>query len=94
MAYFSYSTWIGRSLHLEDLYVQTSYRYKGIGRLFVQKVAEFSRDEGAGRIDLDCLNWNPASEFYKKLGANDITVDGDWHKYRFNGDDIHRLADS
>lgn len=38
LAYFSYSTWVGRSLHLEDLYVQPFYRFKGVGRLIIQKV--------------------------------------------------------
>lgn len=92
LAYFSYSTWVGRSLHLEDLYVQPFYRFKGVGRLVIQKVAEYAREERAGRIDLDCLNWNPGSEFYKKLGANDITVCEDWHKFRFQANDIDRLA--
>lgn len=92
MSYFAYSTWLGRTLHLEDLYIQPFYRYKGVGRLLVQKVMEFARDEGAARVDLECLNWNPASEFYKKLGASDITVCEDWHKYRFSADDIDRLS--
>lgn len=55
-------------------------------------MAEYAREERAGRIDLDCLNWNPGSEFYKKLGASDITVCEDWHKFRFQANDIDRLA--
>lgn len=94
MCYFSYSTWVGRSLFLEDLYVQPFYRFKGLGRMIIQKVAEYAREERASRMELHCLNWNPGSEFYKKLGASDITVSEDWHYYRFKDHDIDRLAES
>jgi len=29
-----YSTWEGKCLHLEDLYVQADYRHRGIGKAF------------------------------------------------------------
>ena len=37
--YFTYSTWEGRQVYMEDLYVQPQYRGKGIGSkvtIFVQ----------------------------------------------------------
>ena len=93
VVYFGYSTWVGRTLHLEDLYVQPFYRYKGVGRTLIGKIAQFAREERTARLDLHCLNWNPGAEFYKKLGASDITVCEDWHLFRFLPCDLDRLAD-
>lgn len=93
VSYFGYSTWVGRSLFLEDLYIQPYYRYKGVGRMVIQKVAEYAREERVARLDLHCLNWNPGVEFYKKLGAVDITSCEDWHLLRLTDNDIDRLAE-
>lgn len=72
--------------------MQPINRYKGVGRLIIQKVAEFAREERVARLDLHCLNWNPGVEFYKKLGASDITVCEDWHLFRLSDHDIDRLS--
>lgn len=74
--FFSYSTWKGRCIYLEDIVVEASYRRQGIGwRLFgalVVKAAEF----GAQRLQWQVLNWNePAIRFYKKMNA---TLDDSW----------------
>lgn len=94
ICYFAYSTWVGRSLFLEDLYVQPFYRFKGIGKKLIAKVAGYAREEQASRLELHCLGWNPGAEFYKKLGASDLTVCEDWHYYRFKDEDLDRLAES
>lgn len=59
----------------------------------MQKVSEFAREERIPRMDLHCLNWNPGVEFYKKFGANDITVCEDWHLFRLKEADIDRIAE-
>lgn len=40
LTYTSYSTWEGRSLFLEDLYVKLEYRNKGVGREMIKYLAK------------------------------------------------------
>jgi GNAT superfamily N-acetyltransferase len=68
--YFSYSTWKGRAIHLEDLIVTENYRKKGLGKLLFDKVVEKAKDLQVGRLTWQVLDWNePAIKFYEKLGA-------------------------
>ena len=36
--FFSYHTWIGKSLYMDDLYVQPEYRKKGIGKRLLESI--------------------------------------------------------
>uniref|UniRef100_A0A9L0JZT3 diamine N-acetyltransferase n=1 Tax=Equus asinus TaxID=9793 RepID=A0A9L0JZT3_EQUAS len=44
--YFIYSTWTGRNVYLEDIYVKPEYRGQGIGSKIIRKVAEVRRGMG------------------------------------------------
>jgi len=74
--YFSYSTWKGRSLYIDDLIVTEAFRKKGIGDQLFQKVFEVAKKEKCGKIHWQVLDWNtPAINYYKKLGAE---FEGEW----------------
>lgn len=76
VVYFRYSTWKGKCLYLEDLYVQPNYRKMGIGEMFFEVLKDFARKEQCRRITWQVLEWNePAIQFYKKIGA---TLDNQW----------------
>jgi GNAT superfamily N-acetyltransferase len=65
-----YSTWRGRSLHLEDLIVRPPFRGRGIGKALLTKVAAVAVERGCAKLFWHVLDWNaPAIEFYKSLGA-------------------------
>ncbi len=71
-----YSTWKGRSIHLEDLVVKQSERRKGVGRLLFENVMIEAKAQNAGRLQWQVLDWNtPAIEFYKAYPAE---FDGKW----------------
>ena len=38
--YFTYSTWIGKSIYLEDIYVMPEYRKLGLGSVLFSRVTE------------------------------------------------------
>ena len=54
---------------LYDLYVDERNRKYGIGELLMNKATEFSKAEGASRIDLlTAFDNRPAQHLYEKLG--------------------------
>lgn len=74
--YFSYSTWKGRSLYIDDLIVTESMRNRGIGNKLFQETLEVARQENCGKIHWQVLDWNEtAINYYRKVGAS---FDGEW----------------
>lgn len=74
--YISYSTWKGRCLYLEDIYIQPQHRRKGIGKLLFQSLINEAKSLNVKRMDWQVLEWNTlAISFYKKIGA---TLDPEW----------------
>jgi ribosomal protein S18 acetylase RimI-like enzyme len=85
-----YSTWRGRSLHLEDLFVRPQFRGLGIGKALLQKVAVIAVERGCARLQWDVLEWNkPAIDFYKSL---DATMLDDWRRMRVTDSALEALA--
>ncbi|OAD91058.1 MULTISPECIES: GNAT family N-acetyltransferase [Flavobacteriaceae] len=75
LVYFRFSTWKGRTLHLEDLIVKEAKRGKGIGEALYKKVMQFAFDRGLKRVAWDVLDWNTgAIRFYERSGANVLST--------------------
>jgi len=65
-----YSTWAGRGLFLEDLFVRETFRGRGIGKALLASVARIAVQENCYGVHWEVLDWNEkAIEFYKSLGA-------------------------
>ena len=74
--YVSYSTWKGKSLYLEDLFVLPKYRKEGVGGLLFDEVVATAKRWKVKRMDWQILDWNePALNFYKKKNAH---LDSGW----------------
>ena len=76
LAFFTprYSTWVGDTLHLEDLVVTEKMRGRGIGTLLYREFLREAKQRGVNRVEWSVLDWNKtAIDFYKKTGA---IVDG------------------
>ncbi|MGC2635715.1 MAG: GNAT family N-acetyltransferase [Acidobacteriaceae bacterium] len=68
-----YSTWRGRCLHLEDLFVRPPFRGRGIGKALLTRVAALAVERRCVRLFWHVLDWNsPAIEFYRSLGATPL----------------------
>lgn len=68
--FYSYSTWKGKCLYLEDLIIMQPYRGKGLGKKLFDKIMEKAQKVDARRVVWQVLDWNePAIQFYKSLGA-------------------------
>ena len=85
-----YSTWRGRALHLEDLFVRPRFRGRGIGKALLKKVAEVAVERGCVLLYWHVLDWNtPAIEFYKTLGAEPLE---EWRRMRVGDEALRALA--
>lgn len=74
--YYRYSTWKGRTIHLEDLIVKEQMRGSGLGFALYREVMAQGKIDQVRRIEWNVLNWNtPAIDFYLKSGAK---VFEDW----------------
>jgi GNAT superfamily N-acetyltransferase len=89
--FYNYSTWLGRpGLYLEDLYVRSEFRGKGIGKNLLLYLARLAARENCGRFQWQVLDWNtPSIRFYESLGAR---VMKEWLTMRVEGDALKRLA--
>jgi len=68
--YYRYSTWKGKTIHLEDLIVKEEKRGSGLGFKLYSEVIAQGKCDGVRRIEWNVLDWNtPAIDFYKKSGA-------------------------
>lgn len=68
--FFTYFTWVGKSLYMDDLYVRKPYRGKGVGSALISKVKAFAEENGCKKLRWQVSNWNePAIKFYEAFGA-------------------------
>lgn len=68
--YYRYSTWKGKTIHLEDLIVKESKRGTGAGFALYKAIIQQGKKDGVRRIEWNVLDWNSnAIQFYEKSGA-------------------------
>ena len=89
--FFDYfSTWVGRGLFLEDLFVREPFRKQGIGKALLATVARLAVVEQCYGIHWEVLDWNTgAIELYKAMGAD---FRDQWRPVLLTGESLHRLA--
>ena len=80
--FIKYSTWKGKGLYLDDLFVTEKHRGKGIGKKLFDQIITEAKKINAKQLHWQVLDWNtPAIEFYKKYGA---TIDAEWLDCKLN----------
>tara|TARA_R100001039_G_C1846168_1_gene106438 strand:- start:871 stop:1383 length:513 start_codon:yes stop_codon:yes gene_type:complete len=89
--FHNFSTFLGvPGIYLEDLFVLTDMRGKGIGKALLTHLAAITRERNCGRLEWSVLDWNePAIQFYRSIGA--VPMD-DWTVQRLTGDALDALA--
>lgn len=89
--FHNFSTFEGKpGIYLEDLFVRPEARGAGLGKAFLQRLAQLAVERDCARLEWWVLDWNePALRFYKALGAKPMD---DWTTYRVDGDALATLA--
>jgi GNAT superfamily N-acetyltransferase len=87
--YYRYSTWKGKTIHLEDLIVKEAHRGTGAGLALYTEIMKQGKKDGVRRIEWNVLDWNePAIRFYEKSGAK---VLDDWRVVQMDEEGIERF---
>jgi GNAT superfamily N-acetyltransferase len=91
--FFNYSTWGSRDgLYLEDLYVGSAFRRRGVGRALLARLAQVALARGCGRFQWVVQGGKAnAVRMYEAAGAELLT---EWRLMSLKGDAIARLAAS
>lgn len=89
--FYNFSTFLGRAgIYLEDLFVKEEYRGKGYGKALLKELAKLAVEQGCGRLEWCCLDWNqPSIDFYLSLGATPMN---EWTQYRLTGDTLEKFS--
>lgn len=77
----TYSTWMGKTLYLMCLYVKESHRHEGIGTQLIFDLVRYAKETGCNRVYSHFNKNNPNTNFFKSLGAVDLTETEDWLLY-------------
>ena len=87
--FLNFSTWDGPPRHLPRGPVRTARppAATGSARALLATLAEICVDRGYPRLDWWVLDWNPAREFYHRLGAAAMA---EWVPYRLTGAALDR----
>lgn len=68
--YYRYSTWKGKTIHLEDLIVKDKMRGTGLGSALYTEIMKQGKKDNVRRVEWNVLDWNtPAVKFYENSGA-------------------------
>jgi GNAT superfamily N-acetyltransferase len=88
--YYRYSTWKGKTIHLEDLVVKESMRGTGLGYALYSEILKQGKKDQVRRVEWNVLDWNtPAIDFYEKSGAKVLR---DWHVVQMDELGIHQFV--
>ncbi|MEX0997148.1 MAG: GNAT family N-acetyltransferase [Flavobacteriaceae bacterium] len=91
LVYFRFSTWKGRTIHLEDLIVKEKMRGSGLGSALYQEVLKYAKSQGVKRVEWVVLDWNEgAIKFYERSGAKILK---DWRTVHMDEQGLTNFLD-
>ncbi|XP_032642341.1 thialysine N-epsilon-acetyltransferase-like [Chelonoidis abingdonii] len=90
---YTYSTWKGRNLYMDNLYVQPQFRGQKIGKRLIEKAAQAAVSKGCGQLRMHVANWKAKDkDFLARQGGEDLTAKEGWTLFNLDEDALRRLA--
>ncbi|MBF4486609.1 GNAT family N-acetyltransferase [Flavobacterium sp. CSZ] len=89
--YYRYSTWKGKTIHLEDLIVKEKMRGTGLGSALYAEIMKQGKKDNVRRVEWNVLAWNtPAVKFYQNSGAKILE---DWQVVQMDENGINSFLE-
>ncbi len=90
--YERYSTWKGKTIHLEDLIVTKIRQKIGAGKALYTAVLNYAHENNFNRVAWEVIDWNTnAIDFYKSTGA---TYLNDWSVVQMNKESLKNFIEN
>jgi GNAT superfamily N-acetyltransferase len=90
--YERYSTWKGKTIHLEDLIVTKKRQKIGAGKALYTAVLNYAHENNFNRVAWEVIDWNTnAIDFYKSTGA---TYLNDWSVVQMNKESLKNFIEN
>uniref|UniRef100_K7FT97 Diamine acetyltransferase 2-like n=1 Tax=Pelodiscus sinensis TaxID=13735 RepID=K7FT97_PELSI len=93
---YTYSTWKGRNVYIDNLYVRPEFRGMAgqqIGKQLMKKTAEVALKKGCSQIRMHVARWKEnENRFLTCCGSENLTAKEGWNLFRFEEDTLWRLA--
>lgn len=68
--FYTYYTWSGKAMYMDDLYICKEHQGIGIGTRLINEIITYAKQTKCNRLRWQVSDWNePAIKFYKNLGA-------------------------
>ena len=64
--------WVGPTIYLQDLFVETSQRHRGVGAALIACVGAYAQERGSPMVELTMRNDNAAHLFYRRHGFEKV----------------------
>jgi len=91
--FFTYVPADGRTVYLEDLFVESSWRSRGVGKRLFAAVAEWAIKAGCSEVNFTAFGWNEkAKRFYAREGAVNRSDEEQVEVYRLSGPALRQMA--
>lgn len=88
--YFTYSTWRGRCLYLEDMIITKAYRRQGLGGALFEALIGIAAKHEVDRLAWQVLDWNQSAiRFYQQY---DAWLEEEWLSGKLTGERIQAWA--
>ncbi|XP_015275800.1 PREDICTED: diamine acetyltransferase 2-like [Gekko japonicus] len=93
LSVYTYSTWKGRNLYMDNLYVMPEFRGRQIGKVLHHTAIAAAWQKGCSQIRMHSSSEKPENiRFLERNGGEDRTVKDGWNLFRFQETQLRRMA--
>ncbi|XP_034990658.2 diamine acetyltransferase 1-like [Zootoca vivipara] len=90
---YTYNTWRGKNIYLDNLYVMPEFRGRQIGKALLEQVAEAAWRQGLSQLQMHISSQKADNlSFIKKRGGENLTEKDGLHLLCFPNEALKRLA--
>ncbi|XP_070582538.1 diamine acetyltransferase 1-like [Erythrolamprus reginae] len=91
---YTYSSWKGRNLYIDNFYVMPEFRGLRIGSSLLKEAAKAAWQQGSSELRMHVSYQKPENmAFLERQGADNLTIQDGWNLFRFYRDRLGQMAD-